>query len=153
MQTMIPELEASYIQSSLRFYRNAFLIATALTLCLLAGCNQDEAFAAVPDEVGVQCIIGEAANQGYDGLLAVADALQNRGHTRGVYGCKSSRASKEPSWVWTMARKAWQEAKTKDVVGGADHWEAIALYGEPYWAASMIKTVKIKDHQFYKGRG
>ncbi len=130
----------------------AWACGLALAIALIAGCNGDEAFAEVTDEQGVKCIIGEAANQGYDGLMAVADALQNRGTTKGVYGCTSARAGKEPAWVWKMAKRAWQEAKTSNPAHGADHWEAVGLYGEPYWAKSMIKTVKIKDHTFYRAK-
>lgn len=130
----------------------ALAVMAALLTVLLAIGLPSCADAEVYDEQGVKCIIGEAANQGYDGLVAVADALQNRGTTKGVYGCISARAGKEPAWVWTMARRAWQEAKTSNPVGGADHWEAVGLYGEPYWAKSMVRTVKIKDHTFYKAK-
>ena len=130
----------------------ALAVMAALLTVLLAIGLPSCANAEVSDEQGVRCIIGEAANQGFDGLIAIADALQNRGTTKGVYGCTSARASKEPSYVWERARRAWQEAKTSNPTHLATHWEAVGLYGEPYWASSMTKTVKIKDHTFYKGR-
>ncbi len=132
------------------FHIIKWVMALLMAMVLLASCH--EAWASVSDEQGVKCIIGEAANQGYDGLVAVADALQNRGTTKGVYGCNSTRAGKEPAWVWERARRAWQEAKTTNPTHGACFWEAVDLYGEPYWAASMVRTVKIKDHTFYKAK-
>lgn len=128
----------------------ALAVMAALMTVLLAIGLPSCANAEVSDDQGVKCIIGEAANQGYDGLVAVSDALQNRGTTKGVYGCTSARASKEPAYVWKMAKRAWQEAKTANPTRGADHWEAVGLYGEPYWAKTMTKTAKIKDHTFYR---
>ena len=37
-----------------------------------------------------------------------------------------------------------------DTTGGATHFEANEIYGEPYWAKEMIVTVKIGEHTFYK---
>lgn len=130
--------------------RKGFAIGTIIAtlfwgMILVAICHAE-----VSDEIGVRCVIGEASNQGLGGMTAVADALQNRGTTKGVYGCKSPHVDKEPSWVWKMARKAWQGAKTANPTQGASFWENVKAFGKPYWADSLVKTVLIKDHQFYK---
>lgn len=104
----------------------------------------------ISDNQAIKAIMGEASNQGYQGMLAVAGAIRNRGTLRGVYGVKAKHIYKEPKWVWEQARKAWKESASKDITLGADHWENIKAFGTPYWSKGMKKTVLIKDHQFYK---
>lgn len=104
----------------------------------------------IKDSDAIKAIIGEAANQGYQGQLAVAGAIRNRATLQGVYGLNSEMVKKQPQWVWNMAEKAWSESKTNDITMGATHWENIKSFGTPYWARKMKKTVLIKDHQFYK---
>lgn len=134
-----------------QLYAIYFKIRSALVLTLaISALWTMPASADVSDQEGVACIIGEASNQGFDGLLAVADALQNRGTTKGVYGCKAKHVNREPAYVWTMAKNAWQRAKIIDVVGGASFWENTEAFGVPYWAKKMKKTIKIGCHTFYK---
>jgi spore germination cell wall hydrolase CwlJ-like protein len=97
----------------------------------------------------VRAIVGEASNQDYRGMLAVACAIRNRGTLKGVYGVKANHVNREPKWVWDMARKAWKESALTDITNGATHWENLA-FGMPYWTKDMIVTCKIKDHTFYK---
>lgn len=102
------------------------------------------------DEQAVRAIIGEGANQGADGMLALGGAIRNRGHLRGVYGLKAGHVDKQPIWVWQRARTAWAMSATNDITRGADHWENVKAFGTPSWAASMTKTVLVRDHQFYR---
>jgi hypothetical protein len=104
----------------------------------------------ISDKDAVRAIIGEGANQGADGMLALGGAIRNRGHLRGVYGLKAAHVDKQPEWVWQRARLAWAMSATNDISGGADHWENVKAFGSPYWAKSMTKTVKVRDHQFYR---
>jgi len=116
---------------------------------ILAGCLRLNA-AVIPEDQALRAIIGEGANQGKAGMLALAGAIRNRGHLRGVYGLKAQHVDKQPGWVWTQARTAWAMSATNDASLGADHWENIKAFGTPEWAASMTKTVLVKDHQFYR---
>lgn len=109
--------------------------------------------AEIPQRDAVRAIVGEAANQGYKGQLAVAGAIRNRGTLRGVYGLKNPIADKQPAWVWKQAERAWLESRTNNIVGGADHWEAVGNFGVPKWASNMTVTVVIKDHTFYQKKG
>ena len=104
--------------------------------------------AEIPDELGVRCVVGESSSQGFSGMVAVADALQNRGTIKGVYGCKAKHT--EPAYIWERARRAWQEAKVQNPTQGADHWHNVVREGENYWTRKLTKTVCIKDHCFYK---
>jgi hypothetical protein len=102
------------------------------------------------EQNAILAIIGEAADQQYRGMLAVACALRNRGTLVGVVGLHAKHVQLEPPWVWEMARKAWIESATNDITGGATFWENIDRFGKPEWAKKMHPTVRIKDHQFYR---
>jgi hypothetical protein len=118
------------------------LVFYALAISL---CYGDE----IPEDRAVKAIIGEAASEGYDGMLAVAAAIRNRGTLRGVYGERAPHVVREPRRIWDLARKAWRESAGVDPTGGADHWESIN-FKKPAWADSMTKTVLIGKHQFYR---
>lgn len=106
----------------------------------------------IPDDRAINAIIGEAENQGYDGMLAVACAIRNRGSLKGVYGEKAKRVvnHKYSDKTYKLAKKAWNESANKDITGGADHWENINSFGTPSWAKDMKVVYKHKDHVFYK---
>ena len=104
----------------------------------------------ISESLAVQCIIGEAENQGLDGMRAHASALRNRGHVRGVYGCKAKRET--PEWVFKQAKRAWRDSADYDYVDGADHFGAVGLDNK--WIARMGKTMtfvkQVKDVRFYR---
>lgn len=126
-----------------------------LSLLLMAILCPLNAFAKTPSftsENAIKAIIGEAENQGYDGMYAVACAIRNRGTLKGVYGVNAQRVKKQlySHDTWVKARKAWFDSKNgPDVTIGSISWENLD-FGEPYWAKSMTKTVKIGSHTFYK---
>jgi hypothetical protein len=112
-----------------------------------------EAFPAeIPEETAIICIIGEAANQGDKGMLALAEALRNRGTTKGVYGCQSNLHARQPKRVHQQALNAWRKSATSNITDGATHWENIKAFGKPYWVDSMERVYEYKDHVFYKKR-
>ncbi len=104
----------------------------------------------IPDDLAIKAIMGEACNQGYQGMLAVACAIRNRDTLQGVYGVKAKHIYKEPKWVWDLARKAWNESSKKDITNGATHWENTKAFGTPYWVKSMKLVYEYKDHKFYR---
>ena len=106
-------------------------------------------FAEVDESQAIRAIIGEASGEGYNGMLAVACAIKNRGTLKGVYGVKAKHVDKEPKWVWDLARKAWKESASKDITNGATHWESTD-FDVPYWAKSMTISCVIGKHIFYK---
>lgn len=98
----------------------------------------------------LRAIVGEASGEGYQGMLAVACALKNRGSLEGVYGVNAPHLNSEPPWVWKMARKAYFVSLTGiDITDGATHWESTD-FPEPRWAKSMTMTKHIGKHKFYK---
>lgn len=123
------------------------LLLITMAACVLA---LKGSAATINDHQAIRAIIGEAANQGEEGMLAVACGIRNRRTLRGVYGLHAPHVDKQPQWVWRMAREAWQKSKHVDIVCGADHWENIKAFGKPKWANRMRHTITIKDHAFYK---
>lgn len=97
----------------------------------------------------IRAIIGEAAGEGYEGMLAVACAIRNRGTLRGVYGIKAKHIDRESKLTWILAERAWDESERVDVVDGATHWESTD-FKRPVWAKNMSVTARIGKHVFYK---
>lgn len=119
-------------------------LAAMITLCAL------QSFASIDDSKAIRAIVGEAANQGKAGMLAVAGALRNRDSIKGVYGFRNPIADKQPGWVWKRASEAWFMSKTNDITKGSTHWENTKAFGKPYWAKSLTVTTNIGSHTFYK---
>jgi hypothetical protein len=128
----------------------SFLVMTSLILSAVM--PKPVHAAEIPDNLAVRAIIGEAASEGYHGMLAVACGIRNRGTLKGVYGLNAKHVDHEPAWVWDLARKAWAESATKDIVNGSGDWESID-YPRPYWAKGMIITTRIGKHLFYVRKG
>ncbi len=103
----------------------------------------------IDNNSAIRAIIGEAANQGYQGMLALAVGIRNRGTLQGVYGLKAKHTNKEPQWVWDLAQKAWRESRYNHIHSGT-HWENIKAFGKPKWAYAMKEVYRYKDHIFYK---
>lgn len=129
---------------NLKFYTIASIITTLLLFIIL--CTTVHAYT---EQEYVRAIIGEASGEGYNGMLAVACAIRNRGTLKGVYGLNAKHINKQPRWIWDLAYKAWIESIKNDITNGATHWES-DLFKEPYWAKTMLKTVKLGHHQFYR---
>lgn len=111
-------------------------------------------WASVKESDAVRAIVGEAENQGYRGMVAVAEAIRNRGHLKGVYGLRRD-LSKTPRPVllklYRDAKRAWKESKNTTLVNGGDHWENVKDFGMPKWAKRMKVTATIGDHVFFRG--
>lgn len=117
------------------------------------------AYAAVSEEAAVHAIMGEARGEPFDGKLALAEALRNRGHLGGVYGLKVpySELAKEKPEVWRDARRAWASSATSHVTGGGNHWfsddDLKKLEAKPpKWFRGLKRTVKIHGHTFFRER-
>jgi hypothetical protein len=118
----------------------------AVLVVLLLICSP-VSWGAVSDADGVRCVMGEARNQPYSCQVATAEALRNRGNTKGVYGCKAP--VNEPQRVWDKARRAWAESASTNLVKGAKHWESTD-FKRPSWSKSMVVTATYGKHEFFK---
>lgn len=127
-------------------------IAGIIILSTSVMASRGLAYAEIDPQLAIRAIIGEASNQGYRGMLAVACGIRNRGTLRGVYGVKAKHIDRQPKRVWNMARKAWAESEHNRIHDGT-HWENTKAFGEPYWVKDMDEVYRHKDHVFYKERG
>ncbi len=140
------EIENKKIWDVIKFYLICFVISM---LFLMVAISFAYPAAIVPADLAIRAIIGEASNQGYRGMLALASGIRNRGTLQGVYGLKAKHVDNEPEWVWELAKKAWDESEFNRTHTGT-HWENIKAFGEPYWAKTMEVVYSFKDHVFYK---
>lgn len=105
---------------------------------------------AYTDQQAVQTIVGEASNQGFKGMVCVGEVIRHNSSLNGFYGLKAMNHRHEPVWVWKQARKAWQASLKSNYTGGANHFENITAFGEPYWVKRCKLTFIYKDHKFYR---
>lgn len=108
----------------------------------------------ITDEKAIRAIIGEAENQGADGMRAVAHAIRNRGHLGGVYGSRSARYRLCSRATRRQAEDAWKRSGyERDITNGAQYWgtEAdIKKFKKERWFSRVEKTITLKDHSFFK---
>ena len=86
-------------------------------------------------------------------MLSVAFAIRNRGTLKGVYGLKAPRIIKRlySKETYEMAKHQWEiSGNGCDITKGANHWENVKAFGDPYWAKSCTETVTIGSHNFYR---
>lgn len=102
-------------------------------------------------EDAIKSIIGEAEDQDYLGMLAVACALRNRNSFDGVQGINSKRVEKKlySMATYEQATKAWDDSEKLDITQGANHWYS-TIISRPKWAKGMKETLRYKKHVFYK---
>lgn len=127
------------------------LVAFLMSICAVVMAAE------IPNDLAVRAVLGEARGDGYDGMSAVAHAIRNRGHLRGVYGKDAAMPDLTPG-MWQLASKAWFESEDgADPTRGADHWfsEADLVKLErtrPKWFLRLEPVVKIGGNTFYKRR-
>lgn len=122
---------------------------TLMAIFLCFGLYSCQPAFALTEAEAVPCIVGEASGQSYVEQVAIAEALRNRGTTKGVYGCTAKHNKTEPAWVWARCKKAWRESVGTDYVKGGDHWENVTAFGKPYWASQMTVTARVGSTVFY----
>lgn len=109
----------------------------------------------IPEHLAIRAILGEARGSGYIGMYAIACAIRNRGHLRGVYGVKTDLSDVDGR-LWQIASKAWHMSEDGgDVVHGADHWLsdydlANCKPALMAWRFKMVETTYIGGHHFYR---
>lgn len=108
------------------------------------------AHAETPKDLAVKAIIAEAGGEPFQGMVAVGEAIRNRGSLQGVYGLqRASFISHQPQWVHEQARRAWMKSAHSDLVKGAQFWESTD-FPTPKWAKQMTETIHIGKHKFYR---
>lgn len=121
-----------------------------LLLILSAGATQ--ARAEVPEAQAIRILIGEASGEGERGMQAVAEVLRRRDSIRGFYGLNAPHVDRQPAYVWSRAKVAWENSKTSNITRGADHFEGTA-FKTPKWARNKVPVAIIGRQKFYKLKG
>ena len=112
---------------------------------------------AIDEQTMVKCVLGEYESGTFDEMTATAEALRNRGTTKGVFGCKAVKGSRNdykrgtriiPAYAVKRAIEAVRRSKTSNFTHSAKHWESTD-FKEPYWAKNMNVTATIGKHRFY----
>jgi hypothetical protein len=129
------------------------LITALVLVCAMGGVAMA---GNMPKERVVNAIIGEAEGEPYQGKLAVACSIRNRGTLKGVYGEKSPRVKQHrySPKVFVDAVRAYEESANPDncsFIDGAQYWEG-TKFPVPYWAKDMKITAVIGHQRFYKSR-
>lgn len=110
------------------------------------------------EDTYVALLVSEAGDQGYGGLLAVAEVLRNRGwRTAGFSGLHRKElhdfVSRQPRRVFRDARRAIAEARRgSDTVKGATHFDNVGAFGRPRWASGMRQVAEVGSHVFWRER-
>ena len=110
--------------------------------------------------IEVRMLVGEAENQGLDGMRAVASAFRNLSKLIGrknalsvAYGAKRKFKKMPPAWVWKQAEKAWSDSAKTDYAKGANHWGTdsdVEKWRTEDWFPNAKFMGKIGDHNLYK---
>ena len=114
-----------------------------------------KAHADIPKDLAVKAIIGEAENQKYKGMLAIACCLRNRNTLKGVYGLHSPRVIKHKysNQTLLLANKAWEESRYLDITNKATGWgnnKDVIEFKRQGWFKNCKVTAIINQHIFYK---
>ena len=104
-----------------------------------------------------QVLVGEAANQGYDGMYAVGCVLRNRGWRLDGFSA-AKRADlyafylRQPAQVqrWATEIVARLHHDGIDTTGGATHYENVTAFGTPRWAQGQTPVKVLGSHTFWK---
>lgn len=102
------------------------------------------------DTKSVACIVGEAADQGPEGMLYIASALRNRGTYQGVHGCTAIHTKSRKTHI--TALYMWMLSEHYDYARGATEWRSTKTKEDKTrvdWN-SMVFIFEYKDHKFYR---
>jgi hypothetical protein len=148
----LPSLRGPRVQEGLRDKVLAGVLAVGLMILSMAphaGAWSDPSIITIE----ARAIVGEAEDQGLDGMRAVASAIRNKRDLSAVYGLQREFKKVPPQWVWDQAQKAWDDSRTHDYANGANHWGTdadVEKWKTQPWFKHAKFVMKIGDHNFYK---
>lgn len=133
-------------------------IAMLFLSCFIISSNafafSSEGYDPSKEKTYVEIVVTEAAGEGKEGCLAVAEVLRNRGwSTQGFAGLlRNDRfLARQPRSVLNTARECLRIAESgSNTVRGATHFENIRAFGKPKWAHAMKEICTVGRHTFYK---
>ena len=153
----------NYINTSFR----VFLLITVLQIILGVGFVYSTPINH-PKNLWKGIIAENTTPDSYDDYYATACVVRNRLKQQMSHGLVAMKRKDLDSFVETnasyvksrynkdievWAKKAVYEVfynDAPDITGGADHYEDVEKYGEPWWAKNMTITKKAGDRTFYR---
>jgi hypothetical protein len=110
--------------------------------------------AAISDSKAVNTILGEAAGESYQGKLAIACVIRNRGSIQGFYGANRPQVwyDKQGKKALADCQKAWSESATNDITHGCN-LEGGKIDDNYFLIKLKLKPVMtIGNQRFYKSK-
>ncbi len=123
-------------------------------------------------QIVAACLVGEAGDQGTNGMVAVMNVISNRAHGNpskfksvvlspkqfSMFNGRTPedavhKAKRHPLWPIAVAIVDKSNSKSlKDITVGSTHYYAPKrMAGKvPSWAAELEKTITLGDHVFFK---
>lgn len=125
-------------------------------------------------DILARTMVGEAANQGDEGLTAVANVVINRANNTQRFGgggswehiclahlqfsCWNGPERKAALMALGVKDKTYRKALSitlrledlDDLTHGADHYCTAAVVSSTSWTRNMRETARIRDHVFFK---
>lgn len=132
---------------------SAFMVSICMLLALsmiVFFCHYAHAYT---ESEAVRCVVGEASNQGYKGMLGVSEVIRHRGSLSGIYGCSAHHVVTEPNRIWIKALSAYRASANTNITYDANGFENIKDFNMPLWAYGCVVTTKIGDHTFFRCGG
>lgn len=139
-----------------------FTILGFLAMFLLFSCKNVLAGDYYHEDVA-KTIAAEACGEGPVGLQAVANVIANRAKKHNITPYEVVSKPHQFSGFTAKNRdRLYSQCKDsadfladfllniEDLTDGATHFENVDVFGKPYWVDSMVKTIKIGNHTFYK---
>ena len=128
----------------------AFFLVLLSSDSVLSGYNPNQ------EDAYVSVLISEAGDQGFGGMLGVAEVLRNRSwRLSGFCGLRrrdlDDYLDRTPRSVFRLARRAIGQARRgSNTVSGATHFENVEDFGIPVWAKDKKVVARIGNHTFFR---
>ena len=127
----------------------------------------DKAYAEIPAQMAIKAIMGEARGEfGYKkdkklmAMVLIGEAIRNRSQIPiykkdpmgGIYGFNAKNI-KEPSWVWSTAKEAWNQSASTNYLKGGYIWGTkadIKKFSKQEWFKNMEPVLTYGNHTFFR---
>lgn len=105
---------------------------------------------AFTDSQAITTIVGEAADQGYFGMLLVGEILRHRHTLRGCYGRFAPHVEHENQSTWMLASRAWHDSEYTNFTKGATGFGSTQDWLKKEFRRCKIVMLVYKGHVFFK---
>jgi len=136
------------------------MLVILLMFVLLVFIKTSHASQVTTSEQLVNCVIGEATGEGFEGMKAVALVYKHRLDKGMRLGCEAvtrpdikefvkREGKKQKDLAEQIIEKVWNN-EYQDTTLGATHYIVSNMAQKPYWVKAMTITTVIGAHTFYK---